>query len=126
MESYYPAHGAFARPVEHEGRSYRVGVVLRALRAGRWQLVREEPHPLMDVSDERYDELPPEVLAKVTGERLLDWNRPGAGDQSARHPKIAAALRAALDAEQAREGDRRAALPARRRDPVAPAEPRIR
>lgn len=107
METYYPAHAAFATPVEVGGRTYEVGTIRRAVRAGRWQLERDEPHPLMDVSNGGKEDLPAAALDAVRDERLVDWTRPGPPvDQSDRHPEIAARLRERLDAEIARERER--------------------
>jgi len=111
METYYPAHAAFATPVEVGGRTVEVGTIRRAVRSGRWQLERVEPHPLMDVSDADGDAPPAEALEAVREERLVDWTRPEPrADQSARRPRIARALRARLEAQIAREG--RASRPA--------------
>jgi arylsulfatase A-like enzyme len=119
METYYPAHVAFATPVEWEGKTRRVGTIRRGIRRGRWQLVRTEAHSLIDVREGT--EPPPEGARRmVWREQLFDAEDADDGsDHLAREPRIAADLRALLDAQLEQE---RTAAP---RLPVDP-ETRLR
>jgi arylsulfatase A-like enzyme len=111
METYYPAHVAFATPVEWHGKTHRVGTIRRAVRRGRWQLVRTEPHPLIDVGDEA--ETPPEAARRqVWLEQLFDAEGTDDGsDHLADQPGIAEELRALLDGHLEQERDEAPRLP---------------
>jgi arylsulfatase A-like enzyme len=103
METYYPAHAAFATPVEAAGEIHRVGTIRRAVRRGRWQLVRTEPHPIIDVGSDA-EPIPEEARRRVWKEELFDAGGPDDGtDHLERQPEIADALRALLDAHLAEE-----------------------
>jgi arylsulfatase A-like enzyme len=107
METYYPAHGAFAAQVRtSDGTEYKVGAIRRGVRRGRWQLVRTEPRPLMDVSDPSWDEIPEAARARLRREELFDLQAedPGAEDLAAAQPKTLESLRRLLDARIAEEG----------------------
>jgi arylsulfatase A-like enzyme len=107
METYYPAHGAFAPHVRTaDGTEHKVGAIRRGVRSGRWQLVRTEPHPLVDVSDSRWDEIPEAAREELRREELFDLQAktPGAGDVATAHPDVVASLRRLLDAHIAEEG----------------------
>jgi len=100
METYYPAHEGFAPEVRAvDGTEYKVGAIRRAVRSGRWQLVRTEPHRLVDVRDSRLEEIPESALAKLRREELFDLQAeaPGSGDVAAAHPEVQASLRRLLD-----------------------------
>lgn len=104
METYYPAHGAFATPVVlDDGSHYRVGTIRRAVRTRRWLFERSEPRPLIDVPDAPWETLPAEALARVRGEKLIDVAADPTADVSAAHPAVAKALRARLEARLAEE-----------------------
>jgi arylsulfatase A-like enzyme len=114
METYYTAHVAFAPPVRTpDGRTFALGRVHRAVREGRYQLVRTEPHPLLDVSDALWEDAPPEALAAARREVLIDTTDEGADprDLSDEQPEIAARLRALLDAQLAQDRGEALALP---------------
>lgn len=112
METFYTSHVAFAPPVKTpDGRSFPLGRVYRALREGRFQLVRSEPHPLIDVTGALWEEAPPEALAAARDEKLLDLEDQDAGDVSREHPEVAARLRGLLDAQLAGERGEAPALP---------------
>jgi hypothetical protein len=106
METFYTAHVAFAPPVRTpDGRTWALGRVHRAVRDGRFQLQRSEPHALLDVDDALWEEAPPEALAAVREEILIDLEDEDGRerDVSREHPEVAARLRALLDAQLARE-----------------------
>lgn len=114
METYYTAHAAFAPPVRTpDGEQYKLGRIHRAVRAGRFQLVRTEPHPLLDVSEPLWENAPPEALEAARAEVLIDpldeSNPPR--DLSREYPEVAARLRALLDARLAEDRGSSVALP---------------
>jgi arylsulfatase A-like enzyme len=107
METYYPAHVGFAKPVVLEdGRERKIGLVRRSVRAGRWQLIRSEPHPLLDAAGESWAEIPVELLHSMWSEVLLDASEASEDprDLSGEKPELATRLRAVLDAQLAEEG----------------------
>jgi arylsulfatase A-like enzyme len=106
METYYTAHRAFAPPVRTpDGAEYPLGRVHRAVRAGRFQLVRTEPHPLLDMTDALWEDAPPEALEAARSEILVDVEDDAdePRDLRAEHPEIAARLGALLDAHLAED-----------------------
>ncbi|MGH0028611.1 MAG: sulfatase [Myxococcota bacterium] len=106
METYYPAHQGFAKPVTlPDGSQRKIGLIRRSVRQGPWQLVRSEPHPLLDVRQESWSDLPIELLHGMWSEVLIDTRDTGPEpvDRSGEQPEIAARLRAALDARIARD-----------------------
>jgi arylsulfatase A-like enzyme len=107
METFYPAHQGFAKPIAlPDGTTRKIGLIRRSVRDGPWQLVRTEPHPLLDVRDESWQDVPVALLHSMWNEVLLDTREGGdePRDRSAEHPEIAARLRAALDAQLAQDG----------------------
>lgn len=51
METYYPAHIAFATPIAlADGTQTKVGMIRRGVRKGEWKFVRTDPHALLDVA----------------------------------------------------------------------------
>ncbi len=107
METYYPAHGAFAPHVRTaDGTEYKVGAIRRGVRSGRWQLVRTEPHALVDVSGASLDEIPEAVRERLRREELFDLEAeaPGAGDLAAAQPEVLEWLRGLLDLHIAEQG----------------------
>jgi arylsulfatase A-like enzyme len=106
METYYPAHGAFAPHVRTaDGTEYQVGAIRRGVRSGRWQLVRTEPHALIDVSGASLDEIPEAARERLRREELFDLEAEasGAGDVAAAHPEVLERLRRLLDLQIAEE-----------------------
>jgi arylsulfatase A-like enzyme len=106
METFYPAHQGFAKPVKlPDGSERKIGLIRRSVRSGPWQLIRSEPYPLLDVRDDDWKDVPVSLLHSMWSEVLVDTRE---GDEALRdhsrdHPEIAARLRAALDAELARD-----------------------
>jgi len=114
METYYPAHVAFATPVTlADGSESKVGVIRRGVQSGRWRFVRSDPHPLLDVAPGSLPEVPAPLAAAVKREELYDLATTG-DDRNviAQHPEVAARLRAALDRQLAAERVREATPPA--------------
>jgi arylsulfatase A-like enzyme len=104
METWYPAHRAFARRVGLPGgEEGLLGLVVRAVRDERWKLVRTSPHDLLDASKDALPEIPEAIRAGAKREQLFDLASPGGEgkDVIAEHPEVAARLRALLDAELA-------------------------
>lgn len=101
METYYPAHGAFATPVTLEdGSEIRVGTIRRGVTDGRFLLVRSEAHPMLDANDEPWETLPSSARDAVRDETLTDLHTHRV---VARDSAVARELRAALDAQIALE-----------------------
>jgi arylsulfatase A-like enzyme len=96
METYYPAHVAFATPVEWDGRTHRVGTIRRAIRRGDWRFVRTEAHPLIDAG-EGAEAPPEEVHREVFREELFATENDERVDLEGRHAQVAQRLRALLD-----------------------------
>lgn len=105
METYYPAHGAFAQQVKIGDTERKIGVIRRSVRSGRWQLIRNEPHPLLDSSDDTWSDVPEPVLESLRSEFLIDALDPSQypPDLAEQQPELAARLRAELDAQIAAE-----------------------
>lgn len=105
METFYPAHKAFAKKLFRGGEEVAAGFSRRSVQSGRWRLERREPQPLLDVSPELQPELAEPLLASLRAEELYDLEAPGGElrDVSHAHPEVAARLRALLDAEVAAE-----------------------
>ncbi len=106
METYYPAHEGFAKPVVlPDGSQRKIGLIHRSVRSGRWQLIRSEPYPLFDVADETWSDLPIELLHAMWREVLVDAldeseNPPDLAQQK---PELTAQLRGLLDAHLEQE-----------------------
>lgn len=112
METYLPAHSAAAvRVLIGSDQVANVGFVRRSVRVGDWQLVRIEPHPLLDIRDEAFASYPPAALASLREQRLLDVSAIQRGDQSAIQPEKVAALAALLDEAIAHRREDAPALP---------------
>jgi arylsulfatase A-like enzyme len=106
METWYPAHRAFARRVGLPGgEEGLLGIVHRAVRSERWKLVRTDPHDLLDASPDALPEIPDSIRDGAKREQLFDLSAPGGEDADviADHPKVAARLRAELDAHLAND-----------------------
>lgn len=106
METFYPAHVGFAQPVKlPDGSVRKIGLVRRAVRSGHWELVRSEPHPLIDVSGETWKDVPQKIFHSMWSERLIDTRDKSDDpkDYSREKPELAARLRRLLDAQIANE-----------------------
>ncbi len=110
METFYPAHAAFAwKEKLPGGEEIAVGLVRRGIRNQRWKLVRQETHALLDVSAGAQPTPPPALRRRLQSEQLFDLQKSEERDVLDRHPRVAADLRALLEAELAREGGLRVA-----------------
>jgi arylsulfatase A-like enzyme len=101
IETYFPAHIAFATLVKLPGGEVgKQGVIRRGVRTARWKLVRSEPHELIDVGPGEQSTVPGPMRERLRTETLLDLEAPNgdAHDVSAQHPEVARRLRARLDA----------------------------
>ncbi len=115
METYYPAHKAFAPRVIASERDVQVGVVRRSIVRGQWQLVRSEVHPLLDVAEDEQPSIPPDAVEQVEGVQLYRLDGPSERDVDLKqaHPELVSELAALLDArlEEEREGSDAPPLP---------------
>jgi len=109
METYYPAHVAFATPVTlADGTATKIGLIRRGVQTREWKFVRSDPHPLLDVSPGSLPAVPDALAAVVVREELYHLAESGdARNVLEEHPDVAAELRAILrqhlDAEQSQE-----------------------
>jgi arylsulfatase A-like enzyme len=108
LETYYPAHVAFATPVTlPDGQTVKVGLIRRGLQTRDWKYVRSDPHPVMDVDPASRPEVPEELTAKLVHEELYDLNSKAGENRNVanRHPDVIEELRALferyLEAERA-------------------------
>jgi arylsulfatase A-like enzyme len=106
METYYPAHVAFATPVTlPDGRDTKVGTIRRGVRTARWKYVRSEPFELLDASPGSLPEVPEPLRRAVAGEELFRLDEPGPEQRNliASQPEVAVEMRALLAAHLADE-----------------------
>jgi len=104
METYFPAHRAFAKPVDlPDGTHAKLGMIRRGVRAGRWKYVRTEAHDLLDVPAEKAPRIPEEMKRAAFHEELYDLAAPTGDvyDVLAQNPEVAKRMRALLDAQLA-------------------------
>jgi len=105
METYYPAHVAFATPIVlADGTKTKIGTIRRGVQRGEWKFVRTEPHELLDVAPGSLPAVPDELPVR---EELFHLT--GAGDDRnvlRQHPAVAQEMRDLLqtyiDAERVR------------------------
>ena len=77
METYYPAHVAFATPVTlPDGTKLKVGLIRRGVRTREWEYVKTEPYPLIDVAPGSLPQVPDELKASLVGEELYHLTAP--------------------------------------------------
>jgi arylsulfatase A-like enzyme len=106
LETWYPAHAAFAKKARLPGgEEVAVGFARQSVRRGRWRLERRVPAPLLDVTPEQQPELPERLRESVRDEALYDLSAPGGEntDVSYAHPDVVRELGALLDAYLAEE-----------------------
>jgi arylsulfatase A-like enzyme len=100
METYYPAHVAFATPVTlPDGRKVKVGLIRRGVQTRDWKYVRSEPHSVMDVSPGSLPEVPAELTKRLVHEELYHLTgRSGEKRNVARdHPDVVKRMRALFE-----------------------------
>lgn len=99
METYYPAHVAFATPVDlPDGSRVKVGLIRRGLQSRDWKYVRSEPHPILDMAPESTPEVPAELARRLVHEELFHLAA-ASGERKnviGQHPEIAAKMREEL------------------------------
>jgi hypothetical protein len=109
METYYPAHIAFATPVDlPDGSRVKVGLIRRGLQSRDWKYVRSEPHPILDVAPESIPEVPEELTRTLVREELFHLAA-ASGERSnviRRHPEVAAEMRELMQRHLDDEGAR--------------------
>ena len=106
LETYFPAHTAFATPVTlSDGSKAKVGVIRRGIQTREWRLVRTEPHPMIDLAEESRTQVPEHIEASLIREELYHLTTPAGENQevSSQHPKVTRELRAMLEREVAGE-----------------------
>jgi arylsulfatase A-like enzyme len=114
METYYPAHVAFATPVTlPDGRRTKVGLIRRGVRTRDWKYVRSDPYALIDVEPGSLPEVPAELAAKLVREELYDLNAENgeARNVAPRHPDVVAEMRELLEIHLAAEAETKGTLP---------------
>jgi arylsulfatase A-like enzyme len=111
MESYYPAHVAFATPLTlPDGTKVKVGLIRRGVQTREWKYVKSEPHPIIDVAPGSLPEVPDELKASLVREELYHLTGPTGERQNVvrQHPEVVAEMRALF--EWHLEAERGAAL----------------
>ena len=100
METYYPAHVAFATPVTlPDGKKLKIGLIRRGVRTRDWKYVKSEPYPLMDVSPGSLPEVPDALKASLVHEELYHLAGPS-GEKSnvaRKHPEVVEEMRAIFE-----------------------------
>jgi arylsulfatase A-like enzyme len=112
LETYYPAHVAFATPVTlPDGQTVKVGLIRRGLQTRDWKYVRSDPHPVMDVDPDARPAVPEELKAKLVHEELYDLSSKAGESRNVakQHPDVLDELRALF--ERHLEAERGAAPP---------------
>jgi len=72
METYYPAHIAFATPVDlPDGSRVKVGLVRRGIQTRDWKYVLSEPHPILDMAPGSTPEVPEALVRRLVHEELF-------------------------------------------------------
>jgi len=99
METYYPAHVAFATPVTLPGgEKVKVGLIRRGVQTRDWKYVKSEPHPVIDVEAGSLPEVPEELAASLVREELFDLAA-AAGEKRnvvRQHPEVVGKMRELL------------------------------
>jgi arylsulfatase A-like enzyme len=109
METYYPAHIAFATPVDlPDGTRAKVGLIRRGIQTRGWKYVRSEPHPILDVAPESIPQVPGELTRMLVREELFQLAAESGEKQNVirQHPAVAAEMRALLQRHLAEERER--------------------
>jgi len=106
LETFHPAHVAFAVPVQlPDGSEGKIGLVRRGIRTAEWKLVVTEPTALLDVSRGSLPEVPPELARRYAREELYHLAG-GDGERRnviARNRQVADRLRGLLKEHRASE-----------------------
>jgi arylsulfatase A-like enzyme len=100
METYYPAHVAFATPVTlPDGQKVKVGLIRRGVQTRDWKYLRSDPHPVMDVDPGSRPEVPQELVAELVREELyhLSGRSGEKRDVAKQHPDVVEELRALFE-----------------------------
>jgi len=99
METYYPAHVAFATPVTlPDGTKVKVGLVRRGVQTREWKYLKTEPHALMDVAPGSLPKLPEDLAASLVHEELYHLSDPSGGNLNVarKYPEVVEEMRALL------------------------------
>ena len=100
METYYPAHVAFATPVTlPDGKKVKVGLIRRGVQTREWKYVKSEPHPMIDIAPGSLPEVPDELTALLVREELYHLTGPTGEKQNVvrQHPEVVEEMRALFE-----------------------------
>jgi arylsulfatase A-like enzyme len=100
METYYPAHVAFATPVNlPDGEKLKVGLIRRGVQTRDWKYVKSEPHRLIDVTPGLVPEAPEELTALLVREELYHLAGPSGEKRNVveQHPEVVEEMRALFE-----------------------------
>jgi arylsulfatase A-like enzyme len=100
LETYYPAHVAFATPVTlPDGQQVKVGLIRRGVQTRDWKYVRSEPHAIIDVDPGSLPEVPEELTASLVREELYALGAVTGEKRNVarRHPEVVESMRALLE-----------------------------
>jgi arylsulfatase A-like enzyme len=114
METYYPAHVAFATPVRLPGGSEtKVGLIRRGVQTRDWKYVRSDPYELIDVDPASLPEVPAELAARLVHEELYDLNAENGESRNVvkQHPDVVAELREIFEVHLAAEAETKGTQP---------------
>jgi arylsulfatase A-like enzyme len=114
METYYPAHVAFATPVTlPSGGETKVGLIRRGVQTRDWKYIRSDPYELIDVDPGSLPEVPAELAAKLVREELYDLNAENGESRNVaqQHPEVVAELREIFEIHLAAEAETKGTLP---------------
>jgi len=107
METYYPAHIAFATPVDlPDGSRVKVGLVRRGIQTRDWKYVLSEPHPILDMAPGSTPEVPEALVRRLVHEELFHLAATSGEGRNVigQHPEIAAEMREQLQRHLNDEG----------------------
>jgi arylsulfatase A-like enzyme len=100
METYYPAHVAFATPLTlPDGKKLKVGLIRRGVQTRDWKYVKSEPYPLLDVAPGSLPEVPDELKASLVREELYHLAGPSGEKLNVvrKHPEVVEEMRALFE-----------------------------
>jgi choline-sulfatase len=99
METYYPAHVAFATPVTlPSGEKVKVGLIRRGIQTREWKYVKSEPYPIIDVDPGSLPEVPEKLKAQLVFEELFHLAGPSGEERNVarQYPEVVERMRALL------------------------------
>jgi arylsulfatase A-like enzyme len=100
METYYPAHVAFATPVTLPGgEKVKVGLIRRGVQTRDWKYVKSEPYRIIDVAPDSLPEVPDQLKASLLFEELFHLAGPSGEKRNVaqQHPEVVEEMRALFE-----------------------------